>query len=100
MNVLQSSQIFAIPPRKKKSPGRLRSKSAPPTIRSTLTKRKRKQWSNEAMLSAMEVVKSGQSVFHATLIYRVPNSTLHDRISGRSIHGKKPGPDPYLTNIN
>ena len=46
------------------------------------------------MLSAMEVVKSGQSVFHATLIYRVPNSTLHDRISGRSIHGKKPGPDP------
>ena len=62
MNVLRASliyQVFTMPPCKKKSPGRPRSKSAPPTIRSTLTKRKRMQWSNEAMLSAMEAVKSG-----------------------------------------
>ena len=45
----------------------------------------------------MEAVKSGQSVFRAAVNYGVPKSTLHDRISGRSIHGKKPGPEPYLT---
>lgn len=49
------------------------------------------------MLSAIEAIKSGQLVFHATLIHRVPKSTLYDRISGTKIHGKKPGPDPYLT---
>ena len=100
MNVLRSSliyQVFVMLPCKKKSPGHPRSKSAPPTIRSTLTKLKRMQWSNEAVSSAMEAVKSGQSVFRAALTYGVPKSTLHDRISGRSIHGKKPGPDPYLT---
>ena len=49
------------------------------------------------MLSAIETVKFGQSVFHAALVHGVPKSTLHDMMSGRIVHGKKPGPEPYLT---
>ena len=30
------------------------------------------------------------------MLYGVPNSTLHDCISGRERHGTKPGPAPYL----
>ena len=30
------------------------------------------------------------------MLYGVPKSTLHDRISGRVRHGTKPGPSPYL----
>ena len=30
--------------------------------------------------------------------FGVPRSTLHDRVSGRVVHGVKPGPKPYLDN--
>ena len=33
----------------------------------------------------------------AALEYGVPKTTLLDRISGRVVHGTKPGPKPYLT---
>jgi len=50
------------------------------------------------MKSAMDAVKKGQlSVLRATVQYDVPRSTLHDRISGRVVHGTNgPGAKPYL----
>ena len=36
------------------------------------------------------------SVNRATDTYGVSRSTLNDRLSGRVIHGVKPGPRPYL----
>ena len=51
------------------------------------------------MEAAMEAVSHGtvQSIKMAAKIYAVPPSTLKDRMSGRVLHGKKPGPTPYLT---
>jgi len=58
----------------------------------------RKKWSPKAMEDGMAAVKNGQmTVFHAANIYKVPKSTLHDRISGKVRHGDKPGPKPYLS---
>jgi len=34
-----------------------------------------------------------------TRTYSFPPSTLKDRISGRVKHGRKPRPDPYLTEV-
>ena len=49
------------------------------------------------MLSAMESVQSGMvSANKAAEIHGVPRSTLKDRLSGRTVHGVKPGPRPYL----
>ena len=49
------------------------------------------------MLSAIAAVKNGMSVGRASVIHGVPRSTLHDRISGRLVHGTKSGPLPYLS---
>ena len=57
---------------------------------------KRKQWTNEQMVEAMRAVQGGMSTTRAAVEYGVPRSTLHDRISGRVLHGVKPGPKPYL----
>ena len=45
------------------------------------------------MEAAMEAVSHGtvQSINMAAKIYAVPPSTLKDRMSGRVLHGKKPG---------
>ena len=46
----------------------------------------------------MAAVQSGEmGVNKAALEYGVPKTTLKDRIAGRIVHGKKPGPEPYLT---
>ena len=45
------------------------------------------------MLVALKAVEEGTSVNRAA---RVPWSTLHGRVSGRVVHGVKPGPNPYL----
>ena len=76
--------------------GRPRSLSAPAVILSEVVK-KRKQWTDEAMLSAMTAVKNGMNVTRAATIHGVPRTTLHDRISGRVAHGTKSGPAPYLS---
>ena len=76
--------------------GRPRSRSAPAVIVSEVAK-KRKQWTDEAMLSAMAAVKNGMSVNPAAKMHGVPRTTLHDRISGRVAHGTKSGPPPYLS---
>jgi len=45
----------------------------------------------------MEAVKKGTfSVKRAAVEYKVPKSTLQDRILGKVIHGINPGAKPYL----
>ena len=60
--------------------------SAPPTIRTQRSVR-RKQWSDENMVSALEAVKSGMSVLRAATLYDVPKSTLRYRMKGHVKHG-------------
>ena len=48
------------------------------------------------MINAIEAVKQGCSVKRAAEEHGVPRTTLNDRISGRVMQGKKPGPEPYL----
>lgn len=81
---------------KRRPRGRPRSHSAPAVV-VTETRKKRKQWTDEAMQSAMATVKDGTSVSRAATIHGVPRTTLHDRISGRVLHGSKSGPEPYLS---
>ena len=58
---------------------------------------KRKQWTDQQMLGAMEAASSNTvSINKALELYGVPGSTLKDRLSGRVVHGTKPGPKPYL----
>ena len=58
---------------------------------------KRKQWTDQQMRDAMEAASSGNvSINKASELYGVPKKTLKDRLSGRVVHGTKPGPKPYL----
>ena len=76
-------------PRKKTWPKR--SKSAPPAVRLRLAKRK--QWTEEQMKKATSECMPAN---RAATIYGVPKSTLKDHVSGRVVHGTKPGPRPNL----
>ena len=60
---------------------------------------KRKQWTLEQMTAAIEAYRSGSSpsINQAARDHGVPPTTLKDRISGRVLHGSKPGPTPYLS---
>lgn len=59
---------------------------------------KRKKWTDEQMKAAMKsVIDDSLSANRAADLHGVPRSTLKDRLSGRVIHGTKPGPKPYLT---
>ena len=78
--------------------GRPHSRSAPAVIVSKVAK-KRKQWTDEAMLSAMAAVKNGMSVNRAAKMQGVPRTTLHNRISSRVAHGTKSGPPPYIYHL-
>ena len=53
---------------------------------------KRKCWDDEQMIAAMNAVKGGGHIKRAAEEHGVPVSTLRDRISGRVVHGTKPGP--------
>ena len=70
---------------------------SPPVVKKRSAKRK--LWKNEQMEAAMEAVSNGtvRSINMAAKVYAVPPSTLKDRMSGCVLHGKKPGPIPYLT---
>jgi len=58
----------------------------------------RKQQTEEQMSAALNSVKTeGLSGNRAADLYGVPRSTLKDRLSGRVVHGMKPGPRPYLS---
>ena len=56
---------------------------------------RRKCWTEESMMAALEEVKIGK--YSVNRIATVPRSTLKDRVTGRVTHGTKPGPRPYLT---
>ena len=57
-----------------------------------------KHWNPESLFKAYEAVtKQGCSVRRAAEEYRVPRSTLHDRVSGRIQHGATSGPPRYLS---
>ena len=48
------------------------------------------------MTAALRALEEGASLTRASRDFGVPRSTLHDRVSGRVVHGVKPGPKPYL----
>lgn len=88
-------------PRKKKFRrcSSAKNSATPPTPPNRTSNRssKRKQWTNEQMLEAIEAVRSGtMSTYKAAETYGVPRSSLNDRIQGRVVHGTLPGPKPYL----
>ena len=72
---------------------RRRAKSAPSALVSNRPK-KRRQWSEDAMRLAMEAASRGEGVNRLAEMYGVPSTTMKDRISGRVVHGTKPGPKP------
>lgn len=73
-----------------------RSYSAPAVLR-TPEKKRRMQWTDEQMVAAMKSVEEGLSgVNQAALLHGVPKTSLKNRLSGRVVHGTKPGPKPYL----
>ncbi|KAJ8381503.1 hypothetical protein SKAU_G00022810 [Synaphobranchus kaupii] len=49
------------------------------------------------MLRAVEACKEGMSVRQAVRIYKVPRSTLADRVNGRVTHGAVSGPGQLLS---
>ena len=70
------------------------------TVRQVTPERptKRKQWTEDQMLAALDaVIKDGLSGNQAVTLHGVPPLTLKDRLSSCVVHGKKPGPAPYLT---
>ena len=79
--------------------GRPRSKSAPAVLCvDKIVPKRPMRWTDEAMRAAMDLVKSGKySISCAAKLYGIPNSTLHDRISGKVLHGQKPGRKRYFS---
>ena len=69
-------------------------KSAPPALLGQSNKRK--LWTNEQMLAAVE---EGQPINQVTRDHGIPKTTLKDRVSGRVTHGTNPGPTPYLSTV-
>ena len=89
-------------PNKKKKGFRILTSSTPRTSCSTSPSNKRrgkrKRWTDSQMVSALDAVLTKQLPANkAARIYGVLPSTLKDRLSGRVVHGVKPGPAPYLT---
>ena len=59
---------------------------------------KYKIWNPESMAKAIAAVQKTEcTIREASEIYKVPKSTLHDRISGKVIRGTCSGPERYLT---
>lgn len=55
-----------------------------------------KEWTYDRMDKAIEAVCDGVSIRQAAEEYKVPKSTLGDRMSGRIQHGVKSGVEKYL----
>ena len=85
------------PTQRRKARTRPRPKSAPAVLQSPLKRGNRKQWSNEAMIAALEAVKQGTSIKRAALEHGVPRTTLSDRHLGKVVHGTRAGPPSYLS---
>jgi hypothetical protein len=75
---------------------RVGNKKAAGNILARRSPKKRKKWSNTSMVEAMEAVRKGStSINRAAVTFGVPRTTLKD-LSGRVLHGTKPGPQCYL----
>ena len=86
-------------PRKKFRTARRKAKVQPavPAAPKPVPTCKRKQWSEESMTATLNEFRKGiHPINKIAVFYGVPKSTLHDRISGRVTHGRKPDPSPYL----
>ena len=55
-----------------------------------------KQWTEEQMSEAYHAVESGVSIHRVAEEYKVPRSTLADRVSGKVLLGAKGGKKRYL----
>ena len=75
---------------------RKKSKPAQPIV-AVHSPKKRKKWTKEQMVKAIEAVRLGSGINRAALDYGIPRTTLKDRLSGRVKDGTLPGPEPYLT---
>lgn len=75
-------------------------RSVPPPRKSQPPRRfaKRKQWSEEQTVAAMKAVQDGTAlpINRAARDHGIPPTTLKDRLSGRVVHGRNCGPQPYL----
>jgi len=82
----------------KKPAGRGRPRSVSAVLTADVLPKKRKQWRDEDMNAAIHAVHDGQlKVTEAAKKLSVPRQTLGDKISGKIVHGTKPGPQPYLS---
>lgn len=63
----------------------------------SVSKQKRKLWSNESMKAAVESVESGTGIREASRLYNVPIETLRRRVTGQVEIGCRPGPTTVLT---
>ena len=88
-------------PRKRRSiTVRKRSKSAPAAISlSPCVSKKWKEWNNESMVAAIKAAEEGQSLSRAARDHGVSKTTLHNRVSGRVLHGVNSCPKPYLNSV-
>ena len=65
------------------------SKSAPAVLH-TLTKKKRKQWTDEQMKGAIQAVETCRyGINEAAKTYGIPATTLKDRISGHHLFNSR-----------
>ena len=57
-------------------------------------------WNQESLDAAITAVEvDGVSIRRAAVLYSIPKSTLNDHVSGRVARLAKPGPKPYILNI-
>ena len=90
-------QLINMPNKKKKGFNRPKKLTDQVIARPLQSSSIRKQWSNKQMQAALNsVVCDGISASKAAPQHRVPRSTLKDRLNGRVVHGRNPGPEPYL----
>lgn len=59
-------------------------------------KHPRKKYSEQQLFSAVQAAKNGSSQFAAAKKFGIPRSTLFNKITGKTLIGKKPGPNTVL----
>jgi len=62
-----------------------------------MSKAKRKQWSAESMVAAIQAVEEGKGLREAARLYNLPVETLRRRITGTVSVDCRPGPSTILT---
>ena len=98
INSRSKTPLRPLLPKHRKKRGRPRSRSALATVNVEKHVKKRKQWTNEAMVAAMKsIMDENTPISQAAEMHGVPKSTLHNRISRNVTHGDKPGPDQLLS---